>query len=272
MAQQSTLGRWDTGAPPIRCPDPDIVVLDPRFQHIALGNAHIERLATGFRFLEGPVWFGDGRYLLFSDIPTDRIHRWDETTGAVSVFREPSHYANGNTRDRQGRLITCEHDTRRVTRTEYDGTVSVLADSWQGQGLTAPNDVVVKSDGTIWFSDNGAGSRGNYLGHTGPMHHPYRVYRLDPSTGTLTIVVDADDQPRPNGLAFSPDESKLYVVDTPGTGPKRTYVYDVVANGTACANGRVFFDASPGYADGIRVDTEGNEFMLSRKRGGGPRS
>ena len=251
----STLGRWDAGAPPVRCPDPDIIIHDPRFAHIALGNAHIERIATGFRFTEGPVWFGDGRYLLFSDIPSDRIYRWDETTGGISVFREPSHFTNGNTRDRQGRLISCEHDSQRVTRTEYDGSITVLADRWNGQKLTAPNDVVVKSDGSIWFTDNGAGTRGNYLGHKDVQHHPFRVYRIDPVTGALSIAADA--QQRPNGLAFSPDESKLYVVDTPGTGPKRTFVYDVVDNGTRATNARVFFDG-PGWADGIRVDTAGN--------------
>jgi gluconolactonase len=246
--------RWDS-AEPIRYPDPDLVVLDPRFQKIVLGNAAIRRIATGFDFTEGPVWFGDGRYLLFSDIPNDRIMRWDETTGGISVFRSPSHYANGNTRDRQGRLITCEHDTGRVTRTEYDGTVVVLADQWEGKKLTAPNDVVVKSDGTIWFSDNGAGSRGNYLGHTAPQEHPFRVYRLDPRTNSMTIAVG--DMARPNGLCFSPDETKLYVVDTPGDRPKSTWVYDIVDRGTRAVEGRVFFDGK-GYADGIRCDTEGN--------------
>ena len=229
--------------------------MDPRFQKIALGNAGIRRIATGFDFTEGPVWFGDGRYLLFSDIPNDRILRWDETTGGISVFRSPSHYANGNTRDRQGRLITCEHDTQRLTRTEYDGRIVVLADRWEGKKLTGPNDVVVKSDGTIWFSDNGAGTRGNYLGHTAPQEHPFRVYRLDPLTATMTVAVG--DMARPNGLCFSPDESRLYVVDTPGTGPKSTWVYDVVDNGTRAVDGRVFFDGD-GWADGIRCDTEGN--------------
>ena len=229
--------------------------MDPRFQKISLGNAGIRRIATGFDFTEGPVWFGDGRYLLFSDIPNDRILRWDETTGGISVFRSPSHYANGNTRDRQGRLITCEHDTQRLTRTEYDGTVVVLADRWEGKKLTGPNDVVVKSDGTIWFSDNGAGTRGNYLGHTAPQEHPFRVYRLDPFTGTMTIAVN--DMARPNGLCFSPDESRLYVVDTPATGPKSTWVYDVVDKGTRAVDGRMFFDGD-GWADGIRCDTEGN--------------
>lgn len=248
------MNRWDT-ASPIRYPDPDIIILDPRFQKIVLGNARLQRIATGFDFTEGPVWFGDGRYLLFSDIPNDKILRWDETTGGISVFRSPSHYANGNTRDRQGRLITCEHDTQRLTRTEYDGTVVVLADRWEGKKLTGPNDVVVKSDGTIWFSDNGAGTRGNYLGHKAPQEHPFRVYRFDPSTATLTIAVD--DMARPNGLCFSPDESRLYVVDTPNDRPKSTWVYDMVDNGSRAANGRVFFDGD-GWADGIRCDTDGN--------------
>jgi len=245
---------WDS-TNPIRCPDPDIIILDKRFARIALGNAPIHRIATGFDFTEGPVWFGDGRYLLFSDIPNDKINRWDETTGSVSVFRSPSHYANGNTRDRQGRLITCEHDTQRLTRTEYDGTVVVLADQWEGKKLTGPNDVVVKSDNTIWFSDNGAGTRGNYLGHTAPQEVPFRVYRLDPATNVLSIAIE--DMGRPNGLAFSPDESKLYVVDTPHDQPRSTRVYDMVDNGTRAVKGRVFFDGK-GWADGIRCDTEGN--------------
>lgn len=248
------MNRWDS-AGPIRYPDPDVIVLDPRFHEIVLGNAGIQRIATGFDFTEGPVWFGDGRYLLFSDIPNDKILRWDETTGGISVFRSPSHYANGNTRDRQGRLITCEHDTQRLTRTEYDGSVVVLADRWEGRKLTGPNDVVVKSDGTIWFSDNGAGTRGNYLGHKAPREHPFRVYRFDPATANLTIAID--DMARPNGLCFSPDESRLYVVDTPGDRPKSTFVYDMLDGGTRAANGRVFFDGD-GWADGIRCDIDGN--------------
>ena len=151
---------------PIRYPDPSFKVLDPRFQSLMLGNAAVERIAGGCRFNEGPVWFGDGRFLLWSDIPNDRIMKWEEETGAISVFRKPSNYANGNTRDRQGRLVTCEHDTQHLTRTEYDGTITVLAHSFDGKRLTGPNDVVVKSDDSIWFSDNGAGTRGNYLGHT----------------------------------------------------------------------------------------------------------
>jgi gluconolactonase len=230
-------------------------VIDPRFDRIVLGLAAIERIATGFRFTEGPVWFGDTRQLFFSDIPNDRIMRWDEETGALMVFRKPSNYANGNTRDRQGRLVTCEHDSQRLTRTEYDGSITVLADTFAGRKLTGPNDVVVKSDNSIWFSDNGAGTRGNYLGHTAAQELPFRVYRVDPVDGELTVVVD--DMERPNGLCFSPDESKLYVVDTPA-GEKTVHVYDVIEQGRAVGNGRVFFNAMPGYADGIRCDTEGN--------------
>ena len=190
-------------AEPIRYPDPSLKVVDPRFQPLILGNAAVERIAAGCRFNEGPVWFGDGRYLLWSDIPSDRIMKWEEETGAISVFRKPSNYANGNTRDRQGRLVTCEMDAQRLTRTEYDGTITVLAESFEGKRLTGPNDVVVKSDNSIWFSDNGAGTRGNYLGHTAPQELPFRVYRLDPATKQMTIAVG--DMKRPNGLAFSPD-------------------------------------------------------------------
>ena len=239
-----------------RYPDPNIEILDPRFAPLVLPMAAIEVIASGCRFTEGPVWFGDLRCLLWSDIPNDRIMKWEEETGAVSLFRKPSHYANGNTRDRQGRLLTCEHDSQRLTRTEHDGTITVIADSFDGKRLTGPNDVVVKSDGSIWFSDNGAGTRGNYLGHQAPQELPYRVYRVDPRTGALSVVVD--DMGRPNGLAFSPDESRLYVVDTPNTGPRTTRVYDVAADGARLQQGRLFFDASPGFADGIRVDTEGN--------------
>jgi gluconolactonase len=239
----------------VRYPDPNIKILDPRFGALVLGNAAIERIADGCRFTEGAVWFGDLRCLLWSDIPNDRIMKWEEETGAVSLFRKPSHYANGNTRDRQGRLITCEMDAQRLTRTEHDGTITVLAESFDGKKLTGPNDVVVKSDGSIWFSDNGAGIRGNYLGHKATPELPYRVYRIDGRTGQITIAVG--DMERPNGLAFSPDERRLYVVDTPG-GTKTTHVYDVVDDGTKVANGQVFFDATPGYADGIRCDTEGN--------------
>ncbi len=247
----SNPSRWESSAP-IRYPDPDIIVLDPRFRHLVVPMAAIERIATGFRFTEGPAYYGDGRYLLFSDIPNDALLRWDEITGAVATLRNPAGYPDGNTRDRQGRLITCELGSRTLTRTEHDGTVTVLASSFQNTRLTGPNDVVVKSDGSIWFSDNGAGIRGNYLGDKAQKEMPYRVYRLDPQSGALTVAVD--DMERPNGLAFSPDEKKLYVVDTPD-GPRSTRVYDV--QGDKAAKGRLFFDGN-GYADGIRIDTEGN--------------
>src|ERR1700759_5137944 len=194
-------------------PDPAVKVLDARFLKYRITNAAVERLATGMRFTEGPVWFGDGRFLLWSDIPNDRIMKWEEETGAVSLYRHPSHYANGNTRDRQGRLVTCEMDAQRLTRTEYDGTITVLAERFDGKQLTGPNDVVVKSDGSIWFSDNGAGIRGNYLGHKASPELPYRVYRVDGQTGAMRVAIG--DMARPNGLAFSPDERRLYVVDTP---------------------------------------------------------
>ena len=249
----SVAAHWDPEI--VRYPDPNIKTLDPRFTPLVLGNAAVEMIATGCRFTEGPVWFGDLRCLLWSDIPNDRMMKWEEETGTVSLFRKPSHYTNGNTRDRQGRLITCEMDTQRLTRTEYDGTITVLAETFDGKKLTGPNDVVVKSDGSIWFSDNGAGIRGNYLGHKATAELPYRVYRVDGKTGQTTVAVG--DMERPNGLCFSPDEKRLYVVDTPG-GTKTTHVYDVVDDGTKLANGRVFFDATPGYADGIRCDSEGN--------------
>jgi len=245
--------RWKSSEP-IRYPDPDIVVLDPRFQPLVLGHAAIERIATGFRFTEGPVYYGDGRYLLFSDIPNDALLRWDEITGAVATLRHPAGNPDGNTRDREGRLLRCELGSRTLTRTEHDGTGTVLAASFEGTRLTGPNDVVVKSDGSIWFSDNGAGIRGNYLGNKAEQELPFRVYRLDPTSGTISIAVG--DMERPNGLCFSPDETLLYVVDTPGEAPKTTHVYDII-DGKA-VNGRLFFDAMPGYADGIRCDTEGN--------------
>ena len=218
-----------------RYPDPAVEHLDPSFAKYRLGLASVERLATGMRWSEGPVWFGDGRYLLWSDIPNNRIMRWDEETGAVSVFRKPSNNANGNTRDRQGRLVTCEHDTRRVTRTEYDGTITVLMDKFDGKPLNSPNDVVVKSDDSIWFTDPPFGILGNYEGHMATPELPTNVYRLDPKTGRATVVVG--DINRPNGLAFSPDETKMYIVDAAVT-PRVIRVYDVTDNGTKLANGR----------------------------------
>jgi gluconolactonase len=239
--------------PSLRYPDPNIIVMDPSFAGMrVLGG--IERLAEGCRWSEGPVWFGDGRYLLWSDIPNNRIMRWDEETGAVSVFRKPSNNANGNTRDRQGRLVTCEHDTRRVTRTEYDGSITVLADSFEGRKLNSPNDVVVKSDGSIWFTDPEFGILGYYEGHRDVSEVKPAVYRIDGQTGALTMV--ADDIPGPNGLAFSPDESILYVVGSRAE-PRDIRAYDVVG-GSRLANGRIFISADGGTPDGFRVDIHGN--------------
>jgi gluconolactonase len=253
--------RWPTS--PVRYPDPAVQVLDPRFAKYRLANAAVERLASGFRWAEGPVWFGDGGYLLLSDIPNNRVLRWLEDTGEISVFRSPSHNSNGHTRDRQGRLITCEHDTRRLTRTEYDGSITVLVDHFQGKPLNAPNDVVVKTDGSIWFTDPGYGIMFNYEGHKAAFELPTAVYRLDPMTGEGTMVVD--DLSKPNGLCFSPDESLLYVVDS-GSTPRVIRVYDVVAS-SRLANGRLLVDMSPGTSDGIRCDVDGN--LWAAAGGGG---
>ncbi len=249
---QSAFGQWK---PSERYPDPSVQVLDPSFNKYRLGLAGVERIATGTRWNEGPVYFGDGRYLLWSDIPNNRIMRWDEETGRVSVFRKPSNNANGNTRDRQGRLITCEHDTRRLTRTEYDGVITVLADKFDGKPLNSPNDVVVKSDDSIWFTDPPFGILGNYEGHVATPELPTNVYRLD-KTGKLTVATAEIN--RPNGLAFSPDELKLYIVEA-ALNPRVIQVFDVTDNGTKLANKRAFINAEPGGTpDGFRVDVDGN--------------
>ncbi len=208
------------------------------------------------RWAEGPVWFGDGRYLLWSDIPNNRIMRWDEETGQTSVFRKPSNFANGHTRDRHGRLVTCEHGGRRVTRTEYDGSITVLVDRFEGKQLNSPNDVVVKSDGSIWFTDPPFGILGNYEGHKAELEIGQNVYRIDGSSGEATVV--ADDILGPNGLCFSPDEQLLYVVESRGVPNRKIRVYDVVDGGTRIAGGRIFIDAGPGTPDGMRCDVDGN--------------
>jgi gluconolactonase len=242
---------------PVPYPDAAVEVVDPRFSKYRVGNAAVERLYTGARWAEGPVWFGDGRYLLFSDIPNNRILRWLEDTSEVSVFRYPSNYSNGNFRDRQGRLLTCEHDSRRLTRTEHDGSITVLMDHYQGKPLNAPNDLAVHSDGAIWFSDPGYGIMSNYEGHKAKFELPAVVYRLDPKTGEATVV--ATDMDKPNGICFSPDEKKLYIVDTgpqgPGVHPIRVYE---VEDGKRLKNGRLFADLAPGSSDGIRCDVDGN--------------
>src|SRR5213080_2243037 len=219
--------------PSQRYPDPSVKIVDPSFARYRLALAKVERIASGTRWNEGPVWFGDGRYLLWSDIPNNRIMKWDEETGAVSVFRKPSNNANGNTRDRQGRLLTCEHDTRRVTRTEYDGSITVIADRYDGKPLNSPNDIVCKSDGSIWFTDPPFGVLGWYEGHPGKAELPTNVYRWDAKTQKLAVV--AGDVNRPNGLAFSPDESKLYIIEA-GATPRVIRAYDLVESGTKLAS------------------------------------
>ena len=235
----------------MRYPDPAVEVIDKRFHRYRIGSAAVERIWTGARWTEGPVWFGDLRSLVWSDIPNNRMLRWCEESGAVTVFRQPTGHANGNTRDRQGRLITCEHSGRRVTRTELDGTITVLIDSFDGRRLNAPNDVVTHPDGAIWFTDPGYGLDHWYEGEKGEMELPTRTYRLDPATGEATVVDEA--LARPNGLAFSPDYSRLYVADTGASHdrnhPRQIHVYDVV-DGTRLANGRPFCDFGMASASG----------------------
>lgn len=247
-----------------RYPDPAIEAVDARFLRYHMGSAAVERLWTGGRWTEGPVWFGDGRCLLFSDIPNNRMLRWDETDGRVTVFRSPSNFANGNTRDRSGRLVTCEHGTRRVTRTEYDGSITVLMDSFGGKRLNAPNDVVVASDSAIWFTDPGYGILSDYEGGIAEFELPTCVYRLDPATGQARVV--ADDLERPNGLCFSADERQLYVVDSGG--PRHIRVY-AVEDGQRLRGGSIFADMNPGTADGIRLDADGNLWAAAGWGGAG---
>jgi gluconolactonase len=236
-------------------PDPAIEVLDPSFQKYRLPLAGVDRLATGTRWGEGPVWFGDGRYLLWSDIPNNRILRWDEATETVGVFRQPSNMANGHTRDREGRLVTCEHLGRRVTRTEYDGTITVLMDNFEGKRLNSPNDIVVKSDGSVWFTDPPFGLLSNYEGAVAEQQLPACVYRIDPQSGQASVV--ADDVLGPNGLCFSPDESLLYVVESRGVPSRKIRAFDV-ADGKRLTGNRILIDAGPGTPDGMRCDVDGN--------------
>ena len=233
--------------------------LMPEFGGCLIGHARVERLWTGARWSEGPVWFAAGRYLVWSDIPNNRMMRWDETDGSVSVFRQPSNNSNGNTIDGQGRMVTCEHLARRVTRTEHDGSITVIADSFEGKRLNSPNDVVVRSDGTIWFTDPSYGILMDYEGdraesEIGACH----VYCVNPETGDIRIV--ADDYVKPNGLAFSPDETSLYIADTGIThdadGPKHIRRHAVAADNTL-SGGEIIADCTAGVFDGFRFDRDG---------------
>ena len=233
-------------------------VIDPQFRSFVMDNAPLKQLATGFDWVEGPVWFGDAGCLLFSDIPSNRIMRWTPEQG-VSVYRFPSNYANGHTRDREGRLISCEHGARRVTRTELDGSITVIADSFEGKRLNSPNDVVVKSDGSIWFTDPHYGIMTNYEGFKSEQELPCQVYRVDPEFGTIAAV--ATDFDCPNGLAFSPNESLLYLAESGAMfdpqANKHMRVFDVSEEGTL-TGGAAFHTVSPGHSDGFRCDSDGN--------------
>jgi len=237
----------------------DFEIIDERFRHMTLGNAWVEKLHGGMLWAEGPVWFADGQYLLWSDIPNNVILQYAEGSG-VRVFRHPANNTNGHTRDRQGRLISCEHGGRRVSRTEHDGSITVLADRYEGKRLNSPNDVVVKSDGSIWFTDPPYGIMSDYEGKKSKSEIAANyVYRLEPDSGALSVV--AGDFDKPNGIAFSPDEKRLYVADTGGShdhaGPHHIRVFDVIG-GKRLANSRVFAEIDPGLADGFRLDTDGN--------------
>ena len=244
--------------PSSRVPDPAIVSMDPSFDKYRLPLAKIERLAHGFRWAEGPVWLGDTRQLVWSDVPGNVMYKWDEETGVTSPFRKPSNMGNGNTRDRQGRLLTCEHLARRVTRTEHDGRITVLVDAYLGKRLNSPNDIVVKSDDSIWFTDPAFGILSNYEGDKDEPQLPTNVYRID-ADGSMSVVAEGINQP--NGLAFSPDESILYIVESRST-PRKILACDLVnnASGTArLANRRTLIDAGPkGTPDGFRLDMDGN--------------
>ena len=244
-------------SPNQRYPDPSILVLDPSFLKYRIYSSTVEQLATGYRWIEGPVYFPKGGYLLFSDIPNQRIMKFDEATGKTTVFRENSNYANGNTKDLQGRLITCEHsNTRRVTRTEFDGKITVLADNYQGKKLNAPNDIVCKSDGTIWFTDPLFGISGDWEGIKAPSEQATtNVYRIE-KDGTLTAVIT--DIFNPNGLAFSPDEKKLYVVEARPTPNRSIWSFDVAPDGSLSNKVKFYDAADQGALDGFRVDKDGN--------------
>ncbi len=244
--------------------DDTFETIDPRFQRLHFGSARLEQLFTGCRWAEGPAWFPAGRYLVWSDIPNDRMLRWDETDGSVSVFRQPAWNSNGHTVDREGRLVSCEHRGRCISRTGHDGRRVVLVDRIDGQRFNSPNDVVVKSDGTVWFTDPSYGIDSDYEGDAAPSEIGARhVYRFDPGSGSVAAV--ATDFVQPNGLAFSPDESLLYIVDTGRThvdgGPHHVRRFRVGSDGMSLSGGEVFSVCEPGLYDGLRIDVHGNLWL-----------
>jgi gluconolactonase len=252
-----TLAQAFSFTPNQRYPDPAIEILDPSFAKYRLYSSTLEQLATGMRWAEGPVYFPEERYVLVSDIPNNRIMKYSEKDGSFTVFRSPSNYANGNTRDRQARLVTCEHSvTRRITRTEKDGKITTLADRFEGKRLNAPNDIVVKSDESIWFTDPLFGILGDWEGNKeSPEQTNTNVFRLT-TDGKLTAAVT--DLVNPNGLAFSPDEKKLYVVEWKGAPNRSIWSYDVNADGTVGNKAKLIDAADQGALDGFRVDRDGN--------------
>jgi gluconolactonase len=236
----------------------DYEVLDDRFSRCIIMSARVEKLFEGCRWAEGPAWFPAHRSLVWSDIPNDRMLRFDEASGNVSVFRSPAGYTNWHTVDRQGRLVSCEHGNRRVTRTEHDGSITVIADRYEGKRLNSPNDVVVKSDGTIWFTDPSYGILSDYEGHKAESEiGRNNVYRVDPDSGTVTIV--ADDFDAPNGLAFSPDEQRLYVTDTKAQ-PRHLRMFNV-NDDNSLSGGDVVATTAGGGFDGFRFDEAGRIWM-----------
>jgi gluconolactonase len=264
VPRASSADRDWSGKNPVRYPDSDIISLDKRFDKYKIGNTPIQRLYTGTLWSEGPAWNGVGRYLVWSDIPNDRQLRWLQDDGHVSTMRQPSGYSNGNTFDYEARQLSCEHGNRRVVRYEHNGSVTVIADKWEGKILNGPNDIVVHPDGGIWFTDPGYGTLMDYEGHKGELLHKEAVYRVDGKTGQVAKV--SDELYKPNGICFSPDYKKAYVCDTGAThypqAVKIIQLYDVI-DGKTLRNGRRYVSMElpgkgAGLADGIRADTDGN--------------